>query len=299
MLSKKVAILGANSLVGYSLIPVLLKQGYQIVAYTRKMSKAHLQHPHLDWQNTSKLGSDPTHKTSINTSISTWVCLLPIRALLDYLPILETIGVKKIVVLSSTSRSTKLESIDPNERIFARELIRAEEQVTAWSKTLDIQLTILRPTLIYGYGRDKNITTIATFIKKFGFFPIVGKAKGLRQPIHVDDVATACIQVLQKKGELPLTLNISGQEILNYREMVKRIFITLDKPVRFLRIPVWFFYSTVRLARLLHKDWSIGMVERMNRDMVFSHTLAKKSFDFTPRPFYLSPQDVDPCYKGS
>ncbi len=60
-----------------------------------------------------------------------------------------------------------------------------------------VEWVILRPTLIYGHGRDKNITEIARFIRRFGFFPLLGKANGLRQPIHVEDVAEACFAALR------------------------------------------------------------------------------------------------------
>ncbi len=66
----------------------------------------------------------------------------------------------------------------------------------AWAASHGVEWIILRPTLIYGLGRDKNIAEIARFVRRFGFSPLFGKAKGLRQPLHAQDVAGACIAAL-------------------------------------------------------------------------------------------------------
>ena len=43
-------------------------------------------------------------------------------------------------------------------------------RVVTWAKSRGIEWVILRPTLIYGLGRDKNISEIARFIRRFSFF---------------------------------------------------------------------------------------------------------------------------------
>ena len=95
---------------------------------------------------------------------------------------LERYGACRVVALSSTSRFTKDDSSDPEEQAIALRLADAEARVQAWAASHGVEWVILRPTLIYGLGRDKNIAEIARFIRRFGFFPLFGKAKGLRQP---------------------------------------------------------------------------------------------------------------------
>lgn len=87
---------------------------------------------------------------------------------------------------------------------------------------------ILRPTLIYGRGRDRNITVIARFIRRFGFFPVLGRATGLRQPVHAEDVALACHRALEAPAATNRAYNISGGETVTYREMVRRVFLALE-----------------------------------------------------------------------
>jgi nucleoside-diphosphate-sugar epimerase len=163
-----------------------------------------------------------------------------------------------------------------------------------WAQSHEVTWTVLRPTLIYGLGRDKNVSQIAHLIRRFGFFPLLGEARGLRQPIHLQDLATACIAALQRPAAQNRAFNISGAEILSYREMVSRIFVAMGKQPRFVRAPMWLFRMTVIVMRTLppFRKWSLAMVERMNRDMVFDHSEAEKELAFTPRGFSLKHEDL-------
>lgn len=130
---------------------------------------------------------------------------------------------------------------------------------------------VLRPTLIYGLGRDKNVAEIALFIRRFGFFPLLGKAMGLRQPVHAEDVAGACLAALASPLAANRAYNISGAETLPYREMVSRVFAALQKRPWLVTIPLVIFGMAVACLRFFprYRHWSAAMAERMNRDLVF------------------------------
>jgi nucleoside-diphosphate-sugar epimerase len=222
------------------------------------------------------------------------VCLTPIWVLPDYFAMLELSGAKRVVALSSTSVFTKESSGDPAERGLARSLAEGESRLAEWGRTSGIEVTILRSTLIYGLGRDKNISAIAGFIRRFGFFPLFSAAQGLRQPVHAADVAAACLAALQRSQTGQGAYNLSGGETLTYRDMVARVFAALHKPVRFVRVPAWVFrLSVAALRNLPHfAHWSPEMVGRMNIDLVFSHSEAARDLSFAPRGFALAPEDL-------
>ena len=223
-----------------------------------------------------------------------WICVAPIWVLPDYFALIEAAGARRVVVLSSTSRFTKVGSGDTAEQATAAKLIDGETRLQAWAESRGIELVILRPTLIYGIGRDKNISEIARFIRRFGFFPVLGEAKGLRQPIHAEDVAAACVSALQAPDAANRAYNISGGETLSYREMVIRVFDALGRRPRLLTVPLWAFRLAVTTLRRLprYRQWSAAMAERMNRDLVFDHTEAARVIGFKPRQFSVSPEDV-------
>ena len=229
-------------------------------------------------------------------TIPWWICIAPISALPAHFAWLESQGAQRIVALSSTSRFTKDTSSDPQEQGIAQGLVDAENQVQAWAQSRGIEWMVLRPTLIYQPGQDKNVTEIARCIERFGFFPVLGNAHGLRQPIHAADVAGACIAALQSPAVANRAYNISGGETLPYRSMVDRIFAAQGRVTRVLSVPLWMFKLAVLLLRCLprYRHWTAAMAERMNRDLVFDHTDATRDFGFQPRAFTLQQEANSP-----
>jgi hypothetical protein len=201
---------------------------------------------------------------------------------------LSTACCRRLVALSSTSRFTKQRSSDAADREVASRLVAAEEALLAWSASRSIRATILRPTLIYDGSADRNITTIAGFIRRFGFFPILGEARGLRQPVHVEDLVAACIAALTAASPQP-AYEISGAEVLSYRSMLERVFAAQGVAPRLLSLPGWLIRAAMPLATALprYRDLSPAMFERMNEDLVFDHAAAARDLGFSPRPFTL------------
>lgn len=270
-----------------SLISLLKQSNFRISAFTRQPVST--QDPTVRWM---QLPNFPTSNCTEN--ITNWFCAAPIWILADYLTTLQAFGVRRVVALSSTSRFTKNSSSSIKEQDIACRLADAESKIKAWAYNNGVEWVILRPTLIYGNSHDKNIVEIAHLIQKFGFFPILGKAKGLRQPVHVYDVAWACIAAMNSAKATNKSYNLSGGEVLSYREMVTRVFVHLHRPVRLLPIPLIAFKLSVATIRLLprYQHWSTAMAERMNTDMVFDHEDALHDFGFKPRPFFLESDDL-------
>lgn len=287
MVESCVGVLGATSLVGNCLLRLLARSGWQVTAYSRQ--RVGHAGDGVVWKQLSL-----NHAKTVEEVTPYWICVAPIWVLPDYFALLEASGARRVVVLSSTSRFTKVGSGDTAEQATAAKLIDGETRLQAWAESRGIELVILRPTLIYGIGRDKNISEIARFIRRFGFFPVLGEANGLRQPIHAEDVATACVSALQSPDAANRAYNISGGETLTYREMVARVFAALGRRPRLLTVPLWAFRLAVTMLRCLprYRQWSAAMSERMNRDLVFDHTDAARDIGFKPRGFVLTAGDV-------
>src|SRR3546814_2901272 len=80
----------------------------------------------------------------------------------------------------------------------------------------------------------------------------------LRQPIHAEDVAAACVVALQAPGAANRAYNLSGGETLAYREMVARVFAALGRPARLVTVPLWAFRLAVAVLRRLprYRHWT-------------------------------------------
>lgn len=290
---RTVAVIGASSMVGSALLPMLVQSGNHVIGYSRKTQilPTDVQEG-VEWREIALLTNGTTQ-----AGIQDWIWLAPIKVLPQFLPLLQQAGARRVVAVSTTSRYTKLTSSSEAEREYVAELIAAEESLQQWGRNHGVSWTILRPTMIYGFGMDKNVCVIANFIHRFQFFTTLGKASGSRQPIHAKDVAAACHAALQKDAAVNHSYNISGAEILNYREMVNRIFHVLGKQPRFVQIPLWMFSVAVSIVRILPKfrSWSSAMAERMNQDMVFDHDEAARDLGFSPQGFKLEKEDLPPA----
>jgi nucleoside-diphosphate-sugar epimerase len=277
-------VIGATSLVGAALLPRLVASNCRVAAFSRRKPESensNLRPGSLVW---NPKGVEITH----------WISLAPIWVLAELLPMLEDRGARKVVVLSTTSLFTKSRSESPAEQRLVEGIRTSEAKLAEWAGKHDIEWVVLRPTLIYGLGKDRNISEIARMINRFGFFPLLGEGVGLRQPIHAEDVAQACQAALDLPEIKNRAYNISGCEQLSYREMVLRIFRCMDKQERLVSIPRWAFTMILLLLRRFRRfqDWSVAMVDRMNQDMVFDHAEAEQDIGFKPRPFRLEAGDL-------
>jgi nucleoside-diphosphate-sugar epimerase len=284
-----VGVIGASSMVGKALLPMLVNTGRMVHAFSRQ---PHAEEKGVVWH---CLSAPPAEASSPEwPRIEEWICLAPIKVLMEHLDFLEACGARRIVALSSTSRFTKVTSSDPAEQALVRHLIDSEERLAKWAEARGIEWVVLRPTLVYGFGMDRNVSVIARFIRRFGFFPVLGAARGLRQPVHAGDVASACFAALQRAEAANHAYNISGAEVLSYREMVERLFSSLGRPPRFVAIPLWAFALAVKLLKVLprFRHWSPAMAERMNQDMAFGHEEAARDLGYVPRPFVPDERDM-------
>ncbi|WP_319797009.1 NAD-dependent epimerase/dehydratase family protein [Nitrobacter sp.] len=214
-----------------------------------------------------------------------------IGAILPWLEKVRVAGVTRVIAFSSTSLLTKEDSGSAVDREMVARLASYEKIFIETSERLGLRWTILRPTMIYGgkFG-DRTVMDIARVIRKFGFFPLFGGGRGLRQPVHAADLAAACMQVVDCPVTFNRIYNLGGGERLPYRSMVERIFNAMDRKPRFLPVPLAGFELAVRFANLhpRYRHLTSSMATRMSQDMVFSIEEAHADFGFAPRSFLPS-----------
>ncbi len=274
----KVLITGAASQIGHYLIPALVSRGDDCLCVSRKR---HLDQAGQRWIEHDLKGlSDPLYEYAADT----WIHLAPLDLLPSLMNAAGKMGVRHIIAFSSTSIFTKQVHATLPEKAFISRLTDAEEALAEYAKAYGIAWNIFRPTLIYS-GMDKNVSFISKMVRRFGFFPLVGN--GLRQPVHAEDLAQACIDVIACPHAYNGAYNLGGGEVLSYSDMVQRIFRSQGLNPRLLPIhpaPVRLF---IRLLRLFprYRYLTPAMVDRMNQDMVFDTTEAEQDFTYSPRHF--------------
>lgn len=284
---KTVLVTGATSQVGVFVVKHLLASGAAVLAVSREDGLP-FEHPYLKW-----LKADIT---SDNFSLGGYLADVAIHCAPQWL-LPRTIGVlaasevKRVIAIGSTTIYSKAGSNNSFEIDLVSKHKRAEQEIAATCASHLIACTILRPTMIYGLGIDKNVSAIARFIDRFGFFPVYPAALGRRQPVHAEDVALAVLQAAGNEATFGKSYNVSGGEVLSYREMVERIFRLLGRKPRIVEttmLPMFFAVAGMLTRR---KYITRDMTYRMNEDLVFFHDDATVDFGYAPRPFLSGGSD--------
>ena len=272
-------VFGASSIISRHLLRRLAERGFAGQCLSRRATLAPQEMPQgFAWRTLPAKGELRVPAGADLFSLAPVVTLPPLIA--------RTTGGRRLVALSTSSVTYKMQSRDPSERTQAEAVRRAEEEIGRLCRERGISWTILRPTLIYDPGRDRNVSAIAAVARRFGFVPLAWPATGLRQPIHADDVAEAMVAALDAPGAAEAVLDLPGGETLTYRDMVRRIFRGLG------RRPV-LLYLPLGPARLAFRAWlaltgarySTASLERMNKDLTFDPAPVNDILGMTCRPF--------------
>jgi nucleoside-diphosphate-sugar epimerase len=204
------------------------------------------------------------------------------------------VATPRVVAFGSTSLDTKQASGDAYERDIVARLQAAERTVFDAASADGAAATLLRPTLVYGAGRDQTLARIAAMARRMGFFVLPRGADGRRQPVHVDDLAAAALAVVDVPATHGRAYALPGGETLLYREMVARTLAALDPPATLWQLPMPMFRGVLSLARLagMMRGLTDDAVARMREDLVFDAAPARNDFGYAPRAFSVDARAV-------
>lgn len=276
---KKIIVAGGSNQIGFFLLPKLERTKTNWVSLSRN------QHVDEHW---FQLDLSDVERCSLELPrAETWIHLGPLWLLTPLIEVLYQKGVRRIIAFSSTSVFVKQNSSDLKELSVIRNLIEAESHYQQECERFCINWTLFRPTMIYGAGMDSNVHFVSERMRKWRVFPVPGKADGLRQPVHADDLAQACMDVLDNPKAYNKAYNLSGGETLSYRTFLKRIADQQSHRVIFIPLPHtmlrWFIIMLRKLP--FFSFVNTEMLERTRRDLCFSHEVATEDFGYKPKAF--------------
>lgn len=289
-----VLLLGASSQIGRFAVPRLVHLGLEVFAVSRSgRPQGYPGLPGVRWLRAEE-GATRWEDVSGGCLVSTG----PIRLAVEALRAGHEPG--RVIAFSTTSVFSKPGSGDRRERETIRHIRQMEASLHELCQARGIALAIFRPTLVYGCGLDHSVTLIARWANRLGCVPVAGAAAGMRQPVHADDLASAVAAAVVAPEALHLDTPLCGGETLSFADMVARVLVALDRPVRLVRLPVWMFAFAVRLAGVMPglRGLNPEMVRRQALDMVFDDTLARTSLAYRPRPFQPTRADFLPPTTG-
>ncbi|MBP1063778.1 nucleoside-diphosphate-sugar epimerase [Bradyrhizobium diazoefficiens] len=277
MVESKSLVIGASGIVGSRIVERLLVAGERPTG----LSRNHRRSAGVTWIRGDLL--DPQSVAWPDVEII--YCTASARLLADAIPSMARPSLRRVVLFTTTSISTKVDSADPEERAGLAAYARAEMDVIEGCESRGIGWTVLRPTLIYDEGRDVNVTRIASLISKIRFFPLCGRGHGLRQPVHAADCAIAAVSAVSTARAENKIYNLPGGETITYREMIGRIFDGIDRARCIVPVPPFLWEASFHLLRSKFPHIKPEMGKRMAKNMVFDQAPARSDLEWKPRPF--------------
>ena len=121
---------------------------------------------------------------------------------------------------------------------------KIEQEAIVLKSTLNA--TILRPTLMFGWFDRKHLGWLSKFMKNTPVFPIPGSGEYLRQPLYVGDFCEVIISSI-KKNHVKGVFDITGQEKINYIDLIKLIKKSLKLKTLIVKIPYSVFYYLLKI----------------------------------------------------
>lgn len=277
MSARRLLVLGASGQVGEALLPRLEKAGIEVVAVSRLARPAR---PGVTWL----LGS-LENMPAVPADVDTWISVGPLDAFARWVAQSDR-QPRRLVALSSTGRTDKADSPDPAERELARRLRDAEQSLLAGAAPHASAVTVLRPTLLYGSGRDRSLARLASLARRLRFLPLPATATGLRQPVHVGDVAQAIVACLDAPAAFGRAFDLPGGEALGFIDMVRRTLAHHAPGARLCLLPGGLFVALAAIARVAgFNPAGRGAIARLQRDQIADATPAAMAFGYAPRRF--------------
>lgn len=189
-------------------------------------------------------------------------------------------GVDWAILVHTTGRFSKYKSA-------SKEYIRIEDEILEMRDRINI--TITRPTMIYGSSRDANMWKLINFLYRHKFFPMFGDGKNLMQPVHARDLGNAYFDILNNPNTTKnKEYDLSGKEAIEYIDLVQTVSQLLGSKNVLVKIP---FAMSVWAAKaynfILPKKAiiSVEQVLRLQEDKAFSWQAAQRDFGYSPIDF--------------
>jgi nucleoside-diphosphate-sugar epimerase len=192
----------------------------------------------------------------------------------------------RIVAFGSTSVHVKSQSPDAAERDVAARLAEAEATLFAACRASGAVAVVLRPTLVWGMGRDATLSRVVRWARRWPLLPLPLRAPGLRQPVHALDLADAALAALAVDPADAGAFDLPGGERLPFGAMLHRSVLAAAPACRAVPVP-W------RLAAALGRAHPRlrGLASRLADDLVFDDSPARETLGWAPRGFAPQPAD--------
>lgn len=192
-------------------------------------------------------------------------------------------NVKRIILVHTTGIYSNFKEASQNYRNIEKRLKQIKGKDTS-----NINITILRPTMIYGDLCDRNMSKFIKLIDRFRIIPVINHGSSLIQPVNARDLGRAYYKVLTSpeitKGK---AYDLSGEKPIKLIEAFTLISEKLNKKTIFINVPLGVGVLMARLLKVVTfgKVDYIERVQRMGENRSYLHENATRDFGYAPMSF--------------
>lgn len=287
----RVAVTGAAGLVGQNLIARLKQRGgHSIVAIDKHAANTRLLrdlHPDIEVVHADMAEPGPWQQALRGTD-SIAVChaqigslaqddftrnnLTATRRLLDAV---AAHGGCHLVHLSSSVVNSA--AVD-----WYTESKKAQEALVTASGN---PVTVLRPTLMFGWFDRKHLGWLARFMRRTPLFPVPGDGRYLRQPLYAGDLCQIVIACLDRRLSGG-SHNISGLERIDYIDLIRIVREATGARTAIVKIPYDLFWLLLRAYAMFDSNppFTTQQLRALVTPDIFEVTDWPAIFDVRPTP---------------
>jgi uncharacterized protein YbjT (DUF2867 family) len=272
----RILLTGGTGLLGSGLLELLLAEGHEVRCLVRPDSP---NVSRLDGHGVEIFRGDAGDEGDLYGALGGTDAFLHVAGI-EHSPAVvgaaRRSGVGRLVVVGSTSAHSAY-AFRSGPKLEMERVVRSSGLL--W--------TIVRPTMIYGSERDKNIHRLLRFLDRWPFFPMFGPGTNLWQPVYHEDCARAILETLKHPETVHQSYDLPGANPLTYLDLVKTAAAALGRRPRIIRIPIEPVRRVLVAAERLRLPLPVdsGQVTRLREDKAYPYGDARRDFDYAPRPF--------------
>lgn len=287
-MKKRIVITGAAGFVGMHMVPYLIQEGYAVTALVKNKSekkKIPLESKVMvvnlskkgDWQRELKGNDLIVHLAAqISAKTSTPFIKNNVVATKNLIRAAKLSKISQIVLFSSAAvTSIRLDAYAQTKK--------EKEEIVKKSK---LKYAIIRPSMIYGPGDNKNVGWLIAIVKKLPIIPLPGGGNFGRQPLYVMDICKIVGKIAARKLDNKI-YEIHGFEYITMKKMVKTIKKALGSNKISISVPIIFLFFAIKIAEIIFSK------PKFTTDQIISLTSGEKfkgeawwlSFDIIPTRF--------------
>lgn len=167
---------------------------------------------------------------------------------------------KQLVFFSSNNVA-----IDPDAPVYEA-LHAAETRV----RKISPAAVILRPTMIYGYPGDGNLSVLLRAMQRSPVTPRIGNGRALQQPVFYRDVASIAAEMVRSAQATAQTFAVAGPSSMSQDGLYRAVRDAAGGMSQIVPTPTWLAGTAARLAAMtgLAFPLSQAQIARANVDKI-------------------------------